>query len=157
MIKRIDEKGRELCDYLVFGEFFCCHIKGHKTGHTRSESSTRAVKNAVERDKYRAAKGVDVRSYEKRQGLAPRRMWVGLLKLAYGCKDCGYRVHHEALQFDHLPGSVKLGEVNKLVKSASAARLFAEIAKCEIVCANCHAVRTATRRSAQLQAFLVLV
>ena len=66
------------------------------------------------------------------------------IKLSRGCVDCGYNFHPAALEFDHLPGAEKLGSVSSLV-SCSRERLLAEIAKCEVVCANCHRVRTARR------------
>ncbi len=66
-------------------------------------------------------------------------------KLTKGCRDCGYNSHAEALDFDHLSN-------NKLFTIAQAGRLGAgmervkrEIQKCDVVCANCHRVRTAKR------------
>lgn len=67
-------------------------------------------------------------------------------KVAQGCTDCGYREHPAALEFDHLPGTNKLFNVMEKVGSYSLDKIWAEIAKCEVVCANCHAIRTATRR-----------
>jgi hypothetical protein len=67
-------------------------------------------------------------------------------KLAVGCKDCGYREHVAALDFDHLPGMEKkfiLGDAGK----HSWDDVLDEMAKCEVVCANCHRVRTARRRA----------
>ena len=67
------------------------------------------------------------------------------LKVSRGCADCGYNAHPAALHFDHLPGHEK-----KFGLSRAAAwpwkDVLAEIEKCEVVCANCHAVRTALRR-----------
>ncbi|MEU1008212.1 hypothetical protein [Streptomyces sp. NPDC005890] len=69
------------------------------------------------------------------------------LKLQRGCADCGYRAHAEALDFDHLPGAVKIAGVTRMVSERrSRDAVMAEVAKCEVVCANCHRVRTATRR-----------
>lgn len=67
-------------------------------------------------------------------------------KMAKGCADCGYSTHPAALEFDHLPGSVKSFNIMEKVGSYSREKIWAEISKCEVVCANCHAVRTATRR-----------
>lgn len=67
-------------------------------------------------------------------------------KVDQGCADCGYNTHPAALHFDHLPGVKKLFNVMERIGSYSMERLWAEIAKCEVVCANCHAVRTAERR-----------
>ena len=82
-----------------------------------------------------------------RKNRAERRDWINRYKTSSGCVDCGYRDHPAALEFDHLPGFHKafsISEANNL--NVSQERLLAEIAKCEVVCANCHAVRTATRR-----------
>lgn len=71
---------------------------------------------------------------------------VHAYKLEKGCADCGYNLHPSALEFDHLPGTVKLFNIGEKVGSYSRAKLWAEIAKCEVVCANCHAIRTTERR-----------
>lgn len=70
------------------------------------------------------------------------------LKLRAGCTDCGYNAHPQALHFDHIPGrGEKLFNIGAYVH-CSWEKIEAEIAKCEVVCANCHAVRTHTRRIA---------
>jgi hypothetical protein len=71
---------------------------------------------------------------------------VAEMKLASGCKDCGYNGSADALQFDHLPGFTKLADVSDLTSRGKRKRAMQEIAKCEVVCANCHAVRTCNRR-----------
>ena len=71
--------------------------------------------------------------------------FIQAIKLAKGCVDCGYRDHAEALEFDHLPGYVKRMNVSEMTRF-SRKTIEAEIAKCEVVCANCHRVRTALRR-----------
>ncbi len=58
--------------------------------------------------------------------------------------DCGYAEHAEALQFDHVRGE-KLHNVSQIA-AFSEARLWAEVAKCEVRCANCHAVKTAKEK-----------
>lgn len=70
------------------------------------------------------------------------------IKMERGCADCGYRAHPAALHFDHLPGTTKISEVSTLARRGRA-DLLAEIAKCEVVCANCHAIRTAERRTSR--------
>ena len=60
-----------------------------------------------------------------------------------GCKDCGER-DPVVLEFDHLRD--KTDSVSKLFQSGwSWERLMTEIAKCEVVCRNCHTRRTAKR------------
>jgi hypothetical protein len=64
------------------------------------------------------------------------------IKLESGCVDCGYNVHAAALQFDHRPDEDKSFDVSSKQGWTATEQ---EIAKCDVVCANCHAVRTYTR------------
>lgn len=59
--------------------------------------------------------------------------------------DCLQIFPPPCMDFDHLEGTVKLGSINKML-TASMEVLKAEIAKCELVCANCHRLRTTKRR-----------
>jgi hypothetical protein len=68
------------------------------------------------------------------------------IKLALGCKDCGFNSHPAALDFDHLPGFEKSDTVATLVGAGKLELALAEIDKCEVVCANCHRIRTAERK-----------
>lgn len=61
------------------------------------------------------------------------------------CKDCGVQYPHYVMDFDHLDGSFKDKEVSVLVNYGWS-RLKAEIEKCELVCSNCHRIRTYNRR-----------
>jgi ribosomal protein L44E len=71
-----------------------------------------------------------------------RRAMLNRIKLERGCADCGYNAHAVALDFDHI--GEKSADVSQLyVRSLT--RLLDEIAKCEVVCANCHRIRTAQR------------
>lgn len=69
------------------------------------------------------------------------------VKLALGCADCGWCGWARGLDWDHVRG-VKLGGIATLIANG---RLWneieAEMRKCEVVCANCHRVRTALRRT----------
>lgn len=64
------------------------------------------------------------------------------------CADCGKNYPPYVLDFDHVRGT-KLGNVSEMVSAATTAALLAEIAKCDVVCANCHRVRTAQRKRGQ--------
>lgn len=75
-----------------------------------------------------------------------RRTFIDSIKLGRGCTDCGYCEHAVALDFDHVEGK-KVGHIGTLASRVSMTRLLAEIEKCEVVCANCHRVRTETRRT----------
>jgi hypothetical protein len=71
--------------------------------------------------------------------------WYSSLKEGRPCTDCGGVFHPAAMQWDHPPGVEKLAHVAELYRGRRD-RVLAEIAKCELVCANCHAVRTSERR-----------
>ena len=58
------------------------------------------------------------------------------------CMDCGGKFHHSAMDFDHIGD--KEFEISKIY-TRSKELLDKEIAKCEIVCSNCHRVRTYNR------------
>lgn len=74
------------------------------------------------------------------------KAFVDRFKVYKGCTDCGYDKHPEALHFDHVRG-VKLYDVAYLVKSgAGRTKIKEEIRKCDVRCANCHAIVTASRR-----------
>lgn len=76
------------------------------------------------------------------------RAHVNQVKSNTSCTDCHVPYPPYVMQFDHL-GSDKDRDIAMLVAApVSLARLAAEIAKCEVVCANCHAERTHRRRLA---------
>lgn len=75
-----------------------------------------------------------------RQRWRTKADFVKRYKLAAGCFDCGYAKAPEALQFDHVIG-VKKGIIGKFLDK-SWKQLLHEIDKCQVRCANCHAIKT---------------
>lgn len=70
-----------------------------------------------------------------------------LIKLAGGkCLDCGFRKHPAAFEFDHVRGKKKAAISNMLNVLNSWDTILIELNKCELVCANCHRIRTHNRR-----------
>ena len=59
------------------------------------------------------------------------------------CKDCGRSYPPYVMHFDHLKD--KSFEITRSIGKKMSI-LLKEIDKCEIVCANCHAIRTHNRR-----------
>ena len=62
------------------------------------------------------------------------------------CMDCGVQYPSYVMQFDHARG-VKSFTISREMPALGLEKLLAEIAKCDVVCANCHAARTHNRRS----------
>jgi hypothetical protein len=74
---------------------------------------------------------------------ARAREYVYAYLAEHPCVDCG-QANPVVLEFDHL--GPKSGNIGRLVyDGASRGRLNAEIAGCEVVCANCHRRRTAVQ------------
>jgi len=63
------------------------------------------------------------------------------------CADCGLqnKNHPEIFDFDHVNGNKKINIGSAYVIGWSKERILQEIAKCEIVCSNCHRIRTKKR------------
>lgn len=62
------------------------------------------------------------------------------------CADCGGKFDPVCMDFDHRPGEIKVGNIARLAtRSMNLETLRREIAKCDIVCANCHRLRTKNR------------
>ena len=72
---------------------------------------------------------------------------ISYYKLRMGCIDCGYNSHAEALDFDHIDPLSKTMPVSALITHHRRMEdILEEIEKCEVVCSNCHRIRTARRR-----------
>jgi hypothetical protein len=70
---------------------------------------------------------------------------------AVPCTDCHVEYPPFVMQFDHLDPAVKLFNIGSFTNQTMD-QVRAEIAKCEVVCANCHALRTFTRAGGSLKA-----
>ena len=57
------------------------------------------------------------------------------------CQDCGERYPPYVMDFDHRDPTTKAAKVSSM-HHTSVKRLVAEIAKCDVVCANCHRERS---------------
>lgn len=95
---------------------------------------------------YRAQnKGSIARRVEQR--LLENSQYIQKIKEETPCTDCGIdRLPPFCMDFDHLEGTDKRCNVSKMMMSAySLKTLKEEIAKCELVCSNCHRLRTLRR------------
>ncbi len=81
----------------------------------------------------------------QRKRMQKIRSAIAEYKLERGCALCGFKGHPDALQFDHLPDADKAGNVSGMTNHGRE-KLTAEMKKCQILCANCHAIITAERR-----------
>jgi len=63
------------------------------------------------------------------------------------CTDCRVTFHFSAMDLDHVRGKKKDNIATMVMKTYSLDTLREELAKCEVVCSNCHRVRTYLRKT----------
>jgi len=102
---------------------------------------SKICKNKHAKDRYK-------KKYVPRPGVFRRDWtdkWVRECKMARGnCLDCGF-VQDErtsaAFQWDHRDPMTKLFEISNIPARTLKYQIVEEMAKCDVVCANCHALR----------------
>jgi hypothetical protein len=101
-------------------------------------------KQEYESEHYRKSdsRKLQIRSQNKVQ--RERCIALALAAKSSGCVDCGEK-DPIVLDFDHLGDKIK--NVAEMM-NGTPHKMLAEIAKCEVVCANCHRRRTHSRRLA---------
>lgn len=62
--------------------------------------------------------------------------------LEHPCVDCG-EARPECLEFDHIDRETKIASIAQLLSKNARHKLFVEIEKCVVRCANCHRMVTA--------------
>lgn len=61
------------------------------------------------------------------------------------CVDCKGEFPEVCMDFDHVRGNKRMNLSQMMGMGYARKYLVAEIAKCDLVCANCHRIRTKTR------------
>lgn len=93
---------------------------------------------------YREGHALEIRQSAATSRATKRRL-IDELKAQSSCADCGGRFPPVAMDFDHVRGVKKFNIAKIGGSQMSTETLLEEIAKCELVCANCHRVRTQRR------------
>lgn len=110
------------------------------------EAFSRAVVKGVE---YRNPRCNTCRAYRQKtssQGQVRRRLLAEAK--AQPCVDCGGRFGPECMDFDHVRGAKEFN-VSSAFLWMRLDRLYGELAKCDLVCANCHRTRSVKRGSSR--------
>lgn len=66
------------------------------------------------------------------------------------CADCKVQYPPYVMDFDHAEGSYKEYVVAWMPARFGRKKILAEISKCDLVCSNCHRIRTHERKKASL-------
>lgn len=86
-----------------------------------------------------------VNGAKKRQQFSLTLHDLHLYKESKGCADCRNKFPHYVLEFDHRPEYAKIDVVYRVLRSYGPEAAWKEVAKCDVVCSNCHKVRTYMR------------
>jgi hypothetical protein len=114
----------------------------HKSRRDGVQVYCKLCRAQIDRERYLRLRGTRVPSRNWERSHAE---WLLELKSGKPCTDCGRTFPPQVMQWDHLPGVPKLGEISTAFRGRSRADTLEEISKCELVCANCHAIRTFQR------------
>jgi hypothetical protein len=112
----------------------------------RSESKQKWAKNnpdKVRQSQRKWAKNNPEIKREIKQRTRKKRLSILWALKDKPCKDCNVQYAPYVMQFDHISDN-KVSNVSQL---ESIEAITDEAAKCEVVCANCHATRTWKRRN----------
>lgn len=108
------------------------------------QSMCKRCRRVYDQERYRRLQGTSI-EYRPLRSERGRGAWLRSLKQDKPCADCGRLYLPQVMQWDHKPGFEKLGDVSGDFWGRGREEVLAEIAKCDLVCANCHAIRTFTR------------
>jgi hypothetical protein len=72
-----------------------------------------------------------------------RKLWD--YKESKGCIDCGEMYPSWMLDFDHKPEFKKVDSPTQMIHKYSWEKAMEEVKKCDVVCPNCHRIRTYCR------------
>lgn len=102
-------------------------------------TNSKAYTNAYYADNREARRKVirDLRDSLKRE------LWR--LKESDPCMDCNTYYPHYVMDYDHRPGTEKVCNPSKLPDCGSLKAMMKELTKCDLVCSNCHRIRTHAR------------
>jgi hypothetical protein len=118
-----------------------------KSGRKNHQPYCRSCDNQKSREYYAANKEHHIKEISKRNKKYKKEIddLIRDMKSSTKCADCNKKYHWFQMDFDHVRGK-KDRPISEMVgNKVGKDRILAEIDKCEIVCANCHRLRTFKR------------
>lgn len=123
---------------------FAWRLRKEKKKHSRCKACMSLYFKSINKKRYEKNKAKYAERNKKRR-IAYKQFIYSYLSDKQ-CEFCGYKDTIYALQFDHIDVRTKTFCVSKMVSNlAPLDRIKQEIKKCRILCANCHANRTAAQ------------
>ena len=71
---------------------------------------------------------------------------ISRYKVFCGCRVCGYNKHPVPLHLNHKDPSKKISDVSQMLYSKGWTAIKEEVRKCDVLCANCHAIHSYEER-----------
>jgi hypothetical protein len=108
------------------------------------QSFCRVCDNKISRQRYAANKEHHIKVIAERNRKYKKETddYIRELKTATKCADCNKNYHWFQMDFDHVKGKKDRAVSVMVGQKVSLKKIKAEIEKCELVCANCHRLRT---------------
>ena len=95
--------------------------------------------NAISR-RARRARPIEHEAAKRKRYAKAKRAFLDSLK-ANPCRDCGIQYPPYVMDFDHVRG-IKLFNIARKASGGDTQAILDEVDKCDLVCANCHRMRT---------------
>lgn len=119
-------------------------IEGVDEARTKLRAAKR-VQNQLERRAPKQSKAtLDKKRVNDRAKRDVRRRLLAQFK-SRPCVDCGGVFDPVCMDWDHLPGKSKLFTISRDALTRGLEDMLDEMVKCELVCSNCHRLRTKFR------------
>jgi hypothetical protein len=131
------------------------HVRGEKLDNVsgfRRRMKWEAMAAEIEKCDIVCARCHRIRTHRNPQASAASAVTVlkrvivcEIIKRMSPCTDCDRYFPSQAMDFDHVRGE-KLHEISTLMRNRSPIeKLLTELDKCDLVCVNCHRIRTYER------------
>jgi len=128
-----------------------CHECASKRGKELYKQNYERIRNQ-QTEHYKAQ--VLSRRAQQREKARGRREWFyRTVVFNESCKHCG-ESDPIVLEFHHRHAEEKSHSVSGMIESHSKEKILAEVAKCDVLCANCHRRVTAKERNWQILKYL---
>ena len=130
-----------------------CKICGESEPHgvrNNGYPQSRCMKcqRAYSRQHYQSNKTQhNARRVQNRYGEAKAKRSVIDARKSVPCMDCGVRFPSYVMDFDHREPRRKLFEISGSEYRFTLEVIIAEMDKCDVVCSNCHRIRTHNQRN----------
>lgn len=116
----------------------CSRCGGPRTG---TKGYCKACAAAYYRDN---RERLDVKNKAARKVVYDRNSKIIYEAKSVPCADCGVSYPPYVMDFDHRGDQPKVADISKM-RVAATQKVLDEIAKCDVVCSNCHRIRTFKR------------